>query len=220
MILYVVPQFVGIYAQAGADLPTITKFLINFSDFVDKNIITIFLSLVAIIVIIIVLYKNVTGIRYGIQWLLMHIPVIKSVIMYNEVVMFTKTFASLINHDVFITDSMEILGRVTNNEIYKMLLRDALSNLASGKNMSLAFKGHWAFPSTAYEMLVTGERTGRMGEMMEKVSAFYQEEQKTLVTQLKSLIEPIMIVFLALIVGVIVLSIVIPMFDMYTQIGA
>ena len=56
--------------------------------------------------------------------------------------------------------------------------------------------------------------------MMEKVSAFYQEEQKTLVTQLKSLIEPIMIVFLALIVGVIVLSIVIPMFDMYTQIGA
>ena len=220
MILYVVPQFVGIYAQAGADLPTITKFLINFSDFVDKNIITIFLSLVAIIVILIVLYKNVTGIRYGIQWLLMHIPVIKSVIMYNEVVMFTKTFASLINHDVFITDSMEILGRVTNNEIYKMLLRDALSNLASGKNMSLAFKGHWAFPSTAYEMLVTGERTGRMGEMMEKVSAFYQEEQKTLVTQLKSLIEPIMIVFLALIVGVIVLSIVIPMFDMYTQIGA
>ena len=220
MILYVVPQFVGIYAQAGADLPTITKFLINFREFVDKNIITIFLSLVAIIVIIIVLYKNVTGIRYGIQWLLMHIPVIKSVIMYNEVVMFTKTFASLINHDVFITDSMEILGRVTNNEIYKMLLRDALSNLASGKNMSLAFKGHWAFPSTAYEMLVTGERTGRMGEMMEKVSAFYQEEQKTLVTQLKSLIEPIMIVFLALIVGVIVLSIVIPMFDMYTQIGA
>lgn len=219
MVLYVVPQFVDIYARAGADLPGITKFVINFSDFFDKNIITIALVVVSIITILVILYKNVTSVRYALQWIIMHIPVMKSVVMYNEVVMFTKTFASLINHDVFITDSMEILGKVTNNEIYKMLLKDALANLATGKNMSDAFRGHWAFPTTAYEMLVTGERTGRMGEMMEKVASFYQDEQKTLVTQLKSLIEPVMIVFLAAIVGVIVLAIVYPMFDMYSQIA-
>ena len=219
MILYVVPQFEGIYQQANANLPGITEFILNFSNYLQANIITVALIIVAVIVIIIISYKNIKTFRYMIQWLAMHIPVFKSVLIYNEVVMFTKTFASLINHDVFITDSMEILGKITNNEIYKSLIQDSIKNLSDGKEVSLAFKNQWAFPNTAYEMLVTGEKTGRMGEMMDNVAKYYQEQQKNLVNQLKSLIEPIMIVLLASIVGVIVLSIVIPMFDMYQQIG-
>ena len=73
------------------------------------------------------------------------------------------------------------------------------------------------FPDIAYEMLVTGERTGRLGPMMEKVSAYYSNEQKNLVTQLKSLIEPVMIVFLAGIVGIILLAVIVPMFQMYSE---
>ena len=64
-------------------------------------------------------YKNIKQFRYVIQYIAMHIPVIKDVLIYNEVVMFTKTFSSLIKHDVFITDSMEILNKISNNEIYK-----------------------------------------------------------------------------------------------------
>ncbi len=113
---------------------------------------------------------------------------------------------------------MEILRQITTNEIYKVLIDKALANLADGNGLAIAFKGHWAFPSTAYEMLVTGEKTGRMGPMMETVSRYYENEQKTLVTQLKSLIEPIMIIILAAMVGVIVLSIVIPMFRIYNEV--
>ena len=149
----------------------------------------------------------------------MHIPVVKNIIIYKEVIMFTKTFASLINYDVFITDSMEILGKITDNEIYKNLIRDAVINLSNGNGVSLAFKDNWAFPPIAYEMLLTGERTGRLGTMMSKVSDYYNSEQKNLVAQLKSLIEPIMIIFLAVAVGIVLLAVIVPMFDMYSNIA-
>ena len=148
----------------------------------------------------------------------MHIPVVKNIIIFKEVIMFTKTFASLINYDVFITDSMEILGKITDNEIYKMLIRDAVINLSNGNSVSLAFKDHWAFPIIAYEMLLTGERTDRLGTMMSKVADYYNTEQKNLITQLKSLIEPIMIIFLALVVGIVLLAVIVPMFSMYSEI--
>ena len=155
----------------------------------------------------------------SVQWLLMHIPVVKNIIIYKEIIMFTKTFASLINYDVFITDSMELLGKITNNEIYKLLIKDAVINLSNGNGVALAFKDHWAFPPIAYEMLLTGERTGKLGVMMGKVSDYYNTEQKNLVAQLKSLIEPIMIIFLALVVGIVLLAVIVPMFNMYSEIA-
>lgn len=218
IMVYVIPEFVGIYDEAGTELPWITVAIINISDYLEANYIIMAIIIVLIIGGIVLLYKNVTSFRAVCQKILMHIPVVKNIIIYNEVVMFTSTFASLVNHDVFITDSMEILRTISNNEIYKKLISKAIDNLSTGEGVSKAFQGHWAFPATAYEMLVTGERTGRLGPMMQNVADYYQEEQKNLVTQLKSLIEPVMIITLAIIVGIILLSIVIPMFSMYGSI--
>ena len=219
IVLYVVPEFTDMYGQIGSELPAITLLIVNLSDFLSANLLYVVLVIIAIFVILIILYKNVTTFRYWVQWTLMHIPVVKNIIIYKEIIMFTKTFASLINYDVFITDSMEILGKITTNEIYKLLIRDAVVNLSNGNGVSQAFKDHWAFPPIAYEMLLTGERTGRLGVMMEKVSTYYNSEQKNLVAQLKSLIEPVMIIFLAVVVGVVLLAVIVPMFSMYEQIA-
>ena len=219
IILYVVPQFTDMYSQIGSDVPVITKIIVNLSDFLAVNLLYVILVIIAIFFILTIMYKYVTTFRYWVQWLSMHIPVVKNIVIYKEIIMFTKTFASLINYDVFITDSMEILGKITNNEIYKGLIREAVINLSNGNGVSPAFKDHWAFPPIAYEMLLTGEKTGRLGVMMEKVSVFYNTEQKNLVTQLKALIEPIMIIFLAFTVGIVLLAVVVPMFGMYEQIA-
>ena len=218
IILYVVPEFTDMYTQIGSDIPMITKVIVHLSDFLSANLIYVILVIIAIFAILTILYKYVTTFRYWVQWLTMHIPVVKNIVIYKEIIMFTKTFASLINYDVFITDSMEILGKITNNEIYKGLIRSAVINLSNGNGVSPAFKDQWAFPPIAYEMLLTGERTGRLGVMMEKVSDYYNSEQKNLVAQLKSLIEPVMIIFLAVVVGVVLLAVVVPMFGMYEQI--
>lgn len=218
IILFVVPEFTDMYAQIGSELPPITVMIVKMSDFLAANLLYVILVIIAIFTILSIMYKNVTTFRYFVQRTLMHIPVIKNVIIYKEVIMFTKTFASLINYDVFITDSMEILGKVTSNEIYKNLIRDAVINLSNGNGVSPAFKDNWAFPPIAYEMLLTGERTGRLGAMMAKVAEYYNTEQKNLIAQLKSLIEPVMIIFLAVIVGIVLLAVVVPMFSMYEQI--
>lgn len=219
IMLYVIPQFVGIYkTMDNTQIPAFTQAIINFSDFMKKNYLWLAIGFIVILLILRYLYKNVKVIRIGMQWLAMHIPGMNNIIIFNEVTMFTKTFASLLRHNVFITDSMEILNKITGNEIYKSLILDTITNLAKGEKISLAFENHWAFPVPAYEMIVTGEKTGQLAEMMQKVSDYYQELHRNSVTKLKAFIEPILIVGLTGMVGIIVLAIVIPMFNMYQQI--
>lgn len=215
IMLYVVPQFTEIYASMGVEIPSFTRVVMNVSNFLKDNAITMLLVIIVILSVLLILIKNVKQFRKGYQYLIMHIPVIKDVIIYSEVATFSKTFASLLANNVFITDSMDILSKLSNNEIYKDLIYKTIENLGKGERVSLAFKDHWAFPIPAYEMLVTGEKTGQLPEMMAKVASYYQNEQENIVTRLKTFIEPILIVFLTVIVGIIILSIIVPMFKMY-----
>lgn len=220
IMIYIVPQFAGIYADMdNAKLPGITVAIMNVSDFLKNYWVYLIAVVFGVIFIFTYLYRNVKLFRTLIQWFLMKLPIIGDVMIYNEVTMFTKTFASLLKHNVFITDTMEILNKITNNEIWKMIILDTITNLAKGEKISLAFQDHWAVPIPAYEMIVTGERTGQLPEMMQKVSDYYQELHKNAVGRIKAFIEPILILFLTGAVGVIVLSIVIPMFDMYSQLS-
>ena len=148
----------------------------------------------------------------------MHLPVFGNIIIYNEVATITRTFSSLLNHNVFITDSMEVLSKLSQNEVYKEMINRTLINLSKGGKISDSFKNEWAFPVVAYEMLVTGESTGQLALMMEKVAEHFQNLHSNAVASVKSLIEPAVIVTLAGGVGFIILSIIIPMFNLYSQI--
>ena len=218
VITYVVPSFTSMYESTGSSLPGITVAIINISNFITGNWYYILGGIIVVVTLFTLIYKSSTGFKYATQSFLMHIPVVKDIIKYNQLVTFTSTFSTLIKHDVFITDSMDILSKITENEVYKKIINNAIENLSKGNGVSVAFKGHWAFPETAYEMLLTGEKTGKLGEMMEHVSTYYQEEQTNIIARLKSLIEPVMIVLLAVIVGIILLAVVVPMFDIYSTI--
>ena len=214
----IVPKFVDMYSANDAEIPALTKAIMSISNFLTHHYIILILIIGGIIGTFIFLFKHVQAFRKNTQIIMMHVPVLSKIIIYNEVYNFTKTFASLLNHGVFITDSMEILAKITNNEVYKELINRTIINLNKGANISDSFKGSWAFPVAAYEMIVTGESTGQLGLMMEKVANYYQTLHKNLVKQLQSLLEPMMIVFLAVIVGIILLSVMMPMFDIYSKI--
>ena len=218
IMLSVIPQFVNIYESINVELPAITKALISISTFIRHNIILITIIVLIAIFVFTLTYRRNVLFKASVQRLLMHIPVIGQVVIYNEVNMFTKTFATLINNNIFITDSMDILGRITDNEIFKGIIFDAVDSLSKGEALSTAFDDQWAFPDIAYQMIVTGEKTGQLGTMMEKVSEYYQEEHFNAITRIKALIEPVMIIFLAVVVGGILLAVLIPMFSMYNNI--
>lgn len=219
ILIYVIPQFTKVYDQAGVKINGFTQSIINASAFLKNNISFILLIAFIVILIVVLAYKNVKMIRKNIQLLLMHIPVIGKVIIYNEMTIFTKTFASLLKNNVFITDSIELLSKVTNNEIYKKIMYNTISNIARGEKISESFKDHWAIPDVAYYMIVTGESTGELAAMMSNVSNYYQEQHRNIVTSLKAFIEPIMITTLAIVVGGIIMAVIIPMFDLYGSIS-
>ena len=149
----------------------------------------------------------------------MKMPIIKNLIIYNELTIFTKTFASLLKNNVFITDSMDLLVKITNNEIYKDIMFKTIENISKGDSISESFKNHWAIPEVAYHMIVTGESTGELASMMQKVSEYYQEQHRNLVTNLKNFIEPVMICTLAVVVGLIIIAVMGPMFGLYDSIN-
>lgn len=219
MMIFVIPQFVEIYeAMDATEIPKFTLIVISVSEFLQTNILWVVIGVIIFFVLFAYAYNNIKGFKRVCQWIFMHIPIMGNTIIYNEVTMFTKTFASLLSHNVFITDSMEVLNKITNNEIYKMLILDTIANLAVGEKISKSFENHWAFPAPAYEMLVTGEKTGELAEMMQKVSDYYQRLHAEQVTRIKTFIEPILTIFLTVVVGIIILAVIIPMFSMYETI--
>lgn len=218
IIVYVVPQFTKIYASSGIEIKGLTAFIVNLSNFLSENLILVILIFILIIASLFILYKKLKAFRVPAQIMFMKIPVVKDVIIYKEITIFAKTFASLLRNNVFITESMDILSKITSNEVYKAIMYKTINNIVKGEKISDAFKDHWAVPDVAYYMIVTGESTGQLADMMQKVSDYYQQAHKSIVNQLKSFIEPIMIMFLALMVAAIIIAVIVPMFQMYQEI--
>lgn len=220
IILYVVPQFEEIYASNGVTVTGLTAVVLAISKFLKTDAWMLLLAVIVAIIIFALAYKKIKAFRREVQVILMHIPVIKDIMIYNEIAIFTKTFASLLKNNVYITQSVEILSKITNNEIYKEIMYNTINNIVVGDKISKAFKNHWAVPDVAYNMIVTGESTGELAEMMDRVSHYYQEQHSSMVNNIKSFIEPLTIIFLAVVVGGIIISILVPMFDMYNQVSS
>jgi len=215
ILIYVIPQFMDIYTQSGVEITGLTAVIINAALFLTENIFLIISLIIGVIVAIAVLYKQLKAFRVVLQTILMRVPLIGNIVIYNELTIFTKTFASLLKNNVFITDSMDLLSKLTNNEVYKDIMFNTINNIAGGDKISESFKDHWAIPDIAYYMIVTGESTGELSNTMQRVSEYYQGQHRAIIANLKSFIEPIMIISLALMVGIVILAVIVPMFDLY-----
>ena len=220
MLVYIIPKFKDVFVSMGAEIPAVTQFALNLSAFITNNYMTIIISIVAFVVIFIFAYKKIKVFKVLMQKLSMQLPVIGKLVIAKEMSMFASTFATLTKNSVMLTDCMEILSKITSNEIYKDIMNRTIDNLIKGDKMSETFKDHWAVPDLAFYMILTGENTGELGNMLEKVGEYYLKEEKNLVGKIKTFIEPAMILFLAVAVGFIVISVLVPMFGMYQTVAA
>lgn len=212
ILIYVIPQFTDIYIANDSEITGLTKFIMDASAFLSEYMLLLIILFFVSILTIIILCKKVKVFRTVFQIMMMKTYILKDVIIYNEITIFSKTFASLLRNNVYITDSVDILSKITSNEIYKGILFQTIDNIVKGENISDAFEDHWAVPDVAYYMMVTGENTGDLANMMQKVSDYYQEEHKSVVNNLKALVEPILTTFLAVIVGIIIIAVIVPMY--------
>lgn len=218
MLVYIVPKFVEVYESMNAQLNPITEITLNISAFLKTHYMNVISWILIIVFGYTLLYKKVKLFKTMMQNFFMKLPVVGNLIIYKEMSLFARTFATLNKNNVLLTDSIDILGKITNNEIYKAIMYRTINNLLKGEKMSESFKDHWAVPEVAYYMIVTGESTGELSTMLDKVGDYYQKLQRNMVNQIKTFIEPVMIVFLAIVVGFILIAIVVPMFGIYETI--
>ena len=216
LMVFIVPSFVSMFSDFGADLPTPTKMLLGASDFM-RSYWWLIILIISSIVALLYSYRKTPKGEYRLDKLILDIPVVGDLMRKVILSRFASTLAILLGSGVDLLSSLSIVEEVVGNKVYSNTLVDARGQVREGVNFSRPLSDSPYFPSMVIQMLKIGEESGNLEMMLNKISIFYDREVENAVEGSISLIEPAMIVFLAVLVGFIVISIVLPMFDMYSH---
>ncbi len=155
---------------------------------------------------------------YSFDYLQLKIPIIGMFLQKTILARMTQTLSSLLNSSVPILQALDVTSQVVDNRVVEEVLLAAKKDVEQGESLAKPMEAHWFFPNLIIQMIKVGEASGSLDEMLKKASDIYEQEVEEASEKLQSLIEPLLIVFLSVIVGFIVLSIVIPMFGLFEQI--
>ena len=218
LLTIVVPQFGGILQQLGGDLPLITRVLMAVSDFL-KTKIWIMLIVVALLVVGYQQYYKTNKGRHVIDDFKLKVPVFGTLVKRTAIASFARTFGLLISSGVNIIESLDITKGTANNIIVEDTIENAKNVVMVGEQMSGSLGASSIFPPMVVSMVAIGEETGALDTMLAKVADFYDREVEEAVTGLTAAIEPIMIVFLGGIVGLVVAGMFLPMFSIINKLS-
>lgn len=213
LVTYVVPNITSVFSEMGRVLPWPTRFLIDLSDFLKQ----FWWVVIGLLFIVIFALRYFVTQPFGRRvWDLTKLkaPVVGPVVRKVLLARFASTLGSLLNSSVGLMTSMEIVKTLINNVQVAAVIDEAMDHVEKGKSMTVALsKSPW-FPPMFVQMISVGEQSGNLEGMLEKVSSSYDRDVETAILGMTSLIEPIMIVFMGAAVGFVVLSILLPIFEM------
>ncbi|CAM3109876.1 type II secretion system F family protein [Filibacter tadaridae] len=218
MMIFIVPRFTSMFADFGAELPWITLFVLGLSEWI-QNYWWIGLSIVAISIIVLTYsYKSSEAFRFSVSVVLLKMPIFGKMLQKAAIARMTRTLSSLFSSSVPILNALTIVEKVIGNPVVGKVVLESRASLERGGTLTAPLKNSWIFPPLVTQMTAIGEQTGSLDYMLEKIADFYEDDVDRTVDTLKSLIEPLMIVILAVVVGVIVLAIMVPMYSLFEQI--
>jgi type IV pilus assembly protein PilC len=210
LLVLVVPQFKSIFDQMGLkELPPVTALLLSISDTVKKNVV-IFIGAVVCLVIAFNVYKKTKRGEKNIHWLMFHIPVFGNLFRKVAISRFSRTFATLLQSGVPIVGALEIVAGTSGNRLIQDAVLKAKDEVTKGNPLGEPLAETKVFPPMVTRMISIGEKSGALEQLLGKVSDFYDQEVKTTVEALTSLIEPLLIATMGIMVGGIVIAIFMP----------
>ncbi|HEV2096529.1 MAG TPA: type II secretion system F family protein [Chthoniobacterales bacterium] len=213
LIVRIVPIFGEIFKDFGAKLPAPTQFLIDLSDFVRGDWYFLILGFAGVFFGIRTFLRSKRGKQLSDKWKL-KLPVFGPLIHKICMSRFSRTFAQLIRSGVPILEVLEIVGGASGNHVVETSIRGVGEDVEKGDNLSVALSRKPIFPPMMLRMVAAGEATGKIDTMLEKMADFWDEEIEAMLDALTSLIEPMLIVFLGVIVGGIVIAMFLPIFKL------
>ncbi len=205
LMIFVIPQIGKILKDLGgpdAKLPAMTVAMMATSDFIIKNWILVFGSIFLAIFLFRRWAKTPTG-KLAVHKFILKVPVLKTLIMKISVARFTRTFSALIGAGVSVVEALKVTSRALGNEVYRREIERAAGEVVNGKQLSQAIDGSKLFPGIVPQMLAVGEETGQTDTVLVKVAEFYEEEVDATIDSLSSILEPVMIVIMGGMVGLI-----------------
>ncbi|NIK15608.1 type IV pilus assembly protein PilC [Saccharococcus thermophilus] len=217
LLVAVVPTFVQMFADFHAELPAITRFILKASEVMQTYWWLVIIAFIAIYVLF-SLMKKQKKTKYYLDYVAMRIPIFGKLVQKAALAWMTRTLSSLFSSSVPILQALAIVENVVENEVIAKVMKQARDSLERGGSLAEPMKRHWAFPPLVTQMIAIGEETGSLDAMLAKVADFYEAEVDAGTDRLKSLIEPLMIVMLSGVVGTIVTSIIVPMYDIFNHI--
>jgi len=210
----VVPIFATLFAGLGVDLPLPTKIVIALSNFVGSIFgLLILVAIIGAIVGLKVWYGTPQG-RMVLDTIVLRLPVMGILMRKIAVARFTRTLGTLISSGVPILEGLDITAKTAGNAVVEKALQKVRRSLEEGKSLTEPLKESEVFPGMVTQMIAVGEQTGAMDAMLQKIADFYEEEVDAAVKDLLTALEPIMIVFLGLVVGGVVISMYLPLFTL------
>jgi len=213
MLAVIMPTFVGMFEGSGVPLPAPTRFLMGLSDAI-RDYWYVFIAVIAGIVFLIRrITKTVEGKRFF-DKLKLSMPLIKGPIAQIATSRFTRTLSTLLASGIPIIQALESSSRVTNNRVVIDGIDQVTEDIKKGASLSVLLKKVGVFPPMMISMVGIGEESGSLEGMLERAADYYDEELEAAIQKLVSMIEPLMIVVMGVVIGFIVISMMLPMFDM------
>lgn len=218
ILTFVFPTFLNLFEGAQRELPLSTKVLIGISEFLTDHGIKLFIGVIICILSIIFLYRKNEKFKFGVDKTTLKIPILGRYIKYNWISNTSTIFAILSGCGVPILNILNIIENGTSNAYIKNIFKDIITSVTCGNRLHESFESTEFFPEIFTSMIKVGEETGGIESVMKKSSKYYETELQTSMARLISVFEPLMILIMAVVVGFIVLSIAIPMFDLVTYV--
>ena len=213
LLLKVTPTFAKMFAEVGQALPAPTQFVIDLSEWLQKWILHILGGIAAVVIAVIAIYRNPKG-RRLIDRMLLRMPLFGPVIRKSAVARFTRTLGTMISSGVPILDALDVTAKTAGNRSVEEGIYYVRAKISEGKNIAGPLMDTKVFPPMVVQMIGVGEATGAMDAMLGKIADFYDDEVDTAVASLSSLLEPLIMVFVGIIVGGFMISMYLPIFSL------
>lgn len=218
LMTLVVPKFAEIFKQGGNELPGPTAAVMFVSDLLRDYFLVLFLGLVGLIIGGMQMLKTPQG-RMSFDKAKLKIPLVKDLEVKSAVARFGRTIGTLLSSGVSIMDALEVTAKTSGNVVIEKAIMHVRESIAGGKPLAEPMKETGIFPGMVVQMVSVGEKTGGLGTMLTKVADFYDEEVDAAVEALTSMIEPLIIVFLGIVIGFILVAMYMPMFSLGENVG-
>lgn len=211
LLLKIVPTFQQIYADLNAELPLPTRVVLWVSNTIQDNLL-ITTGLLALIAVLVALWRRTPAGRYQWDGLMISLPVFGPVIRKAVISRFTRTFGILLKSGLPVMETLELVKGATGNAVVERAISSARDEIGKGREITAAFRSTKKMPEMVLQLMATGEESGQLDAMLMKASDFYDRQVEAAVQGLASLIEPLLIVFVGIVVGVVVITMYLPIF--------